>query len=51
MDNAKDKAEQRMKAWKSLPQPKVAWESFKRMVGQFGLEKAIVKATSIKAKK
>ena len=40
MDNAKDKAEQRMKTWKSLPQPRISWESFKRMVGQFGLEKA-----------
>ena len=40
MDNAKHKAEQRMKAWKSLPQPRISWESFKRMVGQFGLDKA-----------
>jgi len=40
MDNAKDKAELRMKTWKSLPQPRINWEAFKRMVGQFGLEKA-----------
>ena len=40
MDNAKDKAQERMKAWKSLPQPRVNWEAFKRMVGQFGLDKA-----------
>ena len=40
MDNAKDKAEQRMKTWKNLPQPRVPWETFKRMVGQFGLVKA-----------
>ena len=40
MDNAKDKAELRMKTWKSLPQPRLNWVTFKRMVGQFGLDKA-----------
>jgi hypothetical protein len=44
MDTAKENAELRMKTWKSLPQPRLNWEAFKRMVGQFGLEKAKVLA-------
>ena len=49
MNNAKDDAELRMKTWKSLPQPRLNWEAFKRMVGQFGLIKA--KALAIKKAK
>ena len=43
MMNAKD----RMKEWKRLPENTIAWETFKRLVGQFGLEKAIEKAKKI----
>ena len=43
MMNAKD----RMKEWKRLPENTIAWETFKRLVGKFGLEKAIEKAKKI----
>ena len=37
MMNAKD----RMKEFNKLPTNTIAWETFKRLVGQFGLEKAV----------
>jgi len=40
--NAQDKAKERMAAWKSLPHTstRCSWETFKRLVGQFGMVKA-----------
>jgi len=40
-----------MKAWKSLAEPRVGWEAFKRMVGQMGLEKAVETAGKMKHKR
>ena len=34
-------------AWDNLPEPKVEWETFKRLVSQFGMEKGIEKAKKI----
>ena len=36
-----------MKEWKKLPPNTIAWETFKRLVGQFGVEKGIEKAQKI----
>jgi len=46
MINSKD----RMKECKKLPPNTIAWETFKRLVGQFGLEKGIEKAKKITKK-
>jgi|TARA_B100000073_G_scaffold330138_1_gene318358 hypothetical protein len=43
MINAKD----RMKEFNKLPSNTIPWETFKRLVGQFGLEKAIEKSQQI----
>jgi hypothetical protein len=47
MMNAKD----RMKEFNKLPTNTIAWETFKRLVSQFGLEKGIEKAKKIIEKK
>jgi hypothetical protein len=49
--DARESAVQRMKAWKDLPLPKVDWESFKRMVGQMGVDKAVSRSKKIQSKK
>ena len=45
--NAKD----RMKEWKKLPENTIAWETFKRLVSQFGMDEGIKKAQKIIEKK
>lgn len=45
--NSKD----RMKEWKKLPTNTIPWETFKRLVGQFGLDEGIKKAQKIIQKK
>jgi len=40
-----------MKAFNQLPTHRVTWETFKRLVGQFGLEGGIEKAKKIIQKK
>jgi hypothetical protein len=45
--NAKD----RMKEWKKLPTNTIAWETFKRLVSQFGITEGIKKAQKIIEKK
>ena len=47
MINAKD----RMKAFNQLPAHRITWETFKRLVGQFGLEGGTEKAKKIIQKK
>ena len=47
MMNAKD----RMKEWKKLPENTIAWETFKRLVSQFGMDEGIKKAQKIIEKK
>lgn len=44
------KAKDRMKEFKKLPPNTIAWETFKRLVGQFGLEGGIEKAKKITKK-
>ena len=44
-------SQDRMQAWKSLPENTIAWETFKRLVSQFGMEKGIKKAQEIVDKK
>ena len=40
-------SKERMKEWKKLPENTIAWETFKRLVSQFGMEKGIEKAKKI----
>ena len=40
-------SKERMKEWKKLPENTIAWETFKRLVSQFGMEKGIKKAQEI----
>ena len=40
-------SKERMKEWKKLPTNTIAWETFKRLVSQFGMEKGIEKAKKI----
>lgn len=40
-------SKERMKEWKKLPENTIAWETFKRLVSQFGMEKGIEKAKEI----
>lgn len=44
-------AKERMKEWKKLPTNTISWETFKRLVGQFGTEEGIKKAQKIIEKK
>ncbi len=44
-------SKERMKEWKKLPENTIAWETFKRLVSQFGMEKGIEKAKKIVDKK
>tara|TARA_Y100001938_G_scaffold145028_1_gene220864 strand:- start:1149 stop:1304 length:156 start_codon:yes stop_codon:yes gene_type:complete len=44
------KAKDRMKEFNKLPPNTIAWETFKRLVGQFGLEGGIEKAKKIAKK-
>tara|TARA_B100001123_G_scaffold12137_1_gene14288 strand:- start:78 stop:230 length:153 start_codon:yes stop_codon:yes gene_type:complete len=44
-------SKERMKQWKKLPENTIAWETFKRLVSQFGMEKGIEKAKKIVDKK
>ena len=44
-------SQERMQAWQSLPENTIAWETFKRLVSQFGMEKGIKKAQEIVDKK
>lgn len=39
-----------MKEFKKLPSNKIEWETFKRLVGQFGLKAGIEKAKKIAKK-
>ena len=36
-----------MAEWKKLPEGSIAWETFKRLVSQFGMNKGIEKAKKI----
>ena len=40
-------AKERMNEWKKLPTNTISWETFKRLVGQFGTEEGIKKAQKI----
>jgi hypothetical protein len=40
-------SKERMKEWKKLPENTIAWETFKRLVGQFGMVEGIKKAQKI----
>ena len=44
-------SQERMQAWHSLPENTIAWETFKRLVNQFGIEQGIIKAHQIIKKK
>lgn len=44
-------AKERMNEWKKLPTNTISWETFKRLVGQFGTEEGIKKAQKIIKKK
>ena len=44
-------SKERMNEWKKLPPNTIAWETFKRLVGQFGMDKGIKQAQKIIAKK
>jgi|TARA_R110000824_G_scaffold233677_2_gene421987 hypothetical protein len=44
------KSKERMNEWKKLPTNTIAWETFKRLVGQFGTDKGIKQAQKIIAK-
>jgi len=44
-------AKERMNEWKKLPANTIPWETFKRLVGQFGMEEGIKKAQKIIKKK
>jgi len=44
-------AKERMKEWKKLPPNTISWETFKRLLGQFGPEKGIEKAKKMLDKK
>ena len=44
-------SKERMKEWKKLPENTIAWETFKRLVSQLGMEKGIKKAQEIVDKK
>ena len=40
-------SKKRMTEWKKLPEGLIAWETFKRLVSQFGMNKGIEKAKKI----
>ena len=40
-------SKERMNAWKDLPEGFIPWETFKRLVNQFGMDKAITKALKL----
>jgi|TARA_B110000483_G_C18134327_1_gene518869 hypothetical protein len=42
-----EQAKQRMKRFQELPSNTISWETFKRLLGQFGTEKGIEKAKNI----
>ena len=44
-------AKERMNEWKKLPANTIPWETFKRLIGQFGMEEGIKKAQRIIKKK
>ena len=44
-------AKERMNEWKKLPTNTIAWETFKRLVAQFGMDEGIKKAHKIIEKK
>ena len=44
-------AKERMNEWKKLPTNTIAWETFKRLVSQFGMSEGIKKAQKIIEKK
>lgn len=44
-------AKERMQEWKKLPPNTISWETFKRLVGQFGTEEGVKKAQKIIEKK
>jgi hypothetical protein len=44
-------SKERMSEWKKLPPNTIAWETFKRLVGQFGMDKGIERAKKIISKK
>ena len=44
-------AKERMNEWKKLPTHTIAWETFKRLVAQFGMDEGIKKAHKIIEKK
>lgn len=44
-------AKERMNEWKKLPTNTIAWETFKRLVSQFGMDEGIKKAQKIIEKK
>jgi hypothetical protein len=42
-----EQAKQRMEQFQELPSNTISWETFKRLLGQFGPEKGIEKAKNI----
>jgi len=44
-------AKERMNEWKKLPANTIPWETFKRLVSQFGMDEGIKKAQKIIEKK
>ena len=44
-------AKERMNEWKKLPTNAIPWETFKRLVAQFGMAEGIKKAQKIIEKK
>ena len=44
-------AKERMNEWKKLPANTIPWETFKRLVSQFGMTEGIKKAQKIIEKK
>jgi hypothetical protein len=40
-------AKERMNEWKKFPTNTIAWETFKRLVSQFGMSEGIKKAQKI----
>ncbi len=44
-------AKERMNEWKKFPPNTIPWETFKRLVSQFGMDEGIKKAQKIIEKK
>lgn len=49
--NMSDFAKERMKQWRKLPSNTIDWETFKRLISQFGMDKGIDRAKKLISKK